>query len=96
MEYVFASAGGRAWIEAMSWIVAFFVAFFVLGAFVSVPLFALFYLRFSGKTSWLSAGIYAVVSGPADLPDVPRARVHPAADRRLPVHAVLIGLREHR
>ena len=63
MEYVFASAGGRAWIEALSWIVAFFVAFFTLGAFLSVPLFALLYLRFSGKTSWLSAVIYAVVTG---------------------------------
>ena len=63
MEYVFASAGGRAWLEALSWIVAFFVAFFTLGAFLSVPLFALLYLRFSGRTSWLSAVIYAVVTG---------------------------------
>ena len=63
MEYVFASAGGRAWLEAMSWIVVFFIAFFALGAFLSVPIFAFFYLRFSGGTSWLSAGIYAVVSG---------------------------------
>ena len=63
MEYVFASAGGRAWIEALAWIVVFFVAFFTLGAFLSVPLFALLYLRFSGRTSWLSAGIYAVVTG---------------------------------
>jgi hypothetical protein len=63
MEYVFASAGGRAWLEALSWIVAFFVAFFALGAFLSVPLFALLYLRFSGRTSWLSAVIYAVVTG---------------------------------
>lgn len=63
MEYVFASAGGRAWLEAMAWIVVFFVAFFVVGAFLSVPLFALFYLRLSGGTSWLSAVSYAVVSG---------------------------------
>lgn len=63
MEYVFATAGGRAWLAALSWIVAFFVAFFVLGAFVSVPLFAFFYLRFSGRASWLAAGIYAAVTG---------------------------------
>ena len=63
MEYVFATAGGRAWLEALSWIVVFFIAFFVLGAFVSVPLFALLYLKFSGRTSWLSAAIYAVVTG---------------------------------
>lgn len=63
MEYVFASAGRRAWFEALAWITFFFVAFFALGAFVSVPLFALLYLRFSGGASWLSAGTYAVVSG---------------------------------
>jgi hypothetical protein len=63
MEYVFATAGGRAWLAALSWIVAFFVAFFVLGAFVSVPLFAFLYLRFSGRASWLAAGIYAAVTG---------------------------------
>ena len=63
MEYVFATAGGRAWFEALSWIAFFFLAFFVLGAFASVPLFALFYLRFPGRTSWLSASLYAVVTG---------------------------------
>jgi hypothetical protein len=63
MEYVFASAGGRAWVEALAWIVAFFIAFFVLGAFLAVPLFAFFYLRFSGRTSWLAAIIYAAVTG---------------------------------
>jgi hypothetical protein len=63
MEYVFATAGGRAWIEAIAWIAVFFLSFFVLGAFITVPLFALVYLRFSGKASWLSAGIYAAVTG---------------------------------
>ena len=63
MEYVFASADGRAWLEALSWIVVFFVAFFALGAFLAVPLFALFYLRLSGGASWLAAGIYAAVTG---------------------------------
>ena len=63
MEYVFATAGGRAWAEALFWIVVFFVAFFAVGAFLSVPLFALVYLRFSGKTSWLAAVIYAAVTG---------------------------------
>ncbi len=63
MEYVFATAGGRAWLAALAWIVAFFVSFFVIGAFVSVPLFAFLYLRFSGGTSWLAAAIYAAVTG---------------------------------
>jgi hypothetical protein len=63
MEYVFASAGGRAWGAAIAWIVAFFVAFFVLGVFIAVPLFALIYLKFSGRASWLAAAIYAAVTG---------------------------------
>jgi hypothetical protein len=63
MEYVFATAGGRAWAEALAWIVGFFVAFAVLGTFITVPLFALVYLRFAGKASWLSAAIYALVTG---------------------------------
>lgn len=63
MEYAFASAGGRKWAASLAWITAFFVLFFVLGAYITVPLFALVYLRFAGKESWLSAAIYAVVVG---------------------------------
>ena len=63
LEYVFASAGGRAWASALAWIATFFVSFFVLGAFLTVPLFAVLYLRFSGKTSWLASVIYAVITG---------------------------------
>lgn len=63
MEYVFATAGGRAWGAALAWIVAFFVAFIALGVFIAVPLFALLYLKFSGRASWLAAAIYAGVTG---------------------------------
>jgi len=63
MEYVFASAGGRAWAEALGWIVAFFVSFFVLGAYITVPLFALIYLIIAGKAKWWAAALYAVVTG---------------------------------
>jgi hypothetical protein len=63
MEYAFASAGGRAWGAALLWIVAFFVAFFVLGVFVAVPLFALVYLRVAGEAPWLGAVLYAIVTG---------------------------------
>lgn len=63
MEYAFASAGGRAWVAALLWIVAFFVAFFVLGVFIAVPAFALVYLRTAGKASWLAAVLYALVTG---------------------------------
>lgn len=63
MEYVFASAGGRAWAAAIAWIAAFFIAFFVFGAYITVPLFAFVYLRFSGRASWLASAIYAAVTG---------------------------------
>jgi len=63
MEYVFASASGRAWASALAWIVAFFVCFFVLGAFITVPVFAFIYLRFAGRASWLAAALYAIVTG---------------------------------
>lgn len=63
MEYVFASAGGRTWAASLAWIAAFFVLFFILGAYITVPLFALFYLKFAGKASWLAAAIYSVVVG---------------------------------
>jgi hypothetical protein len=63
MEYIFASASGRSWLAALAWIVTFFIAFFVVGVFVAVPLFALIYLKVAGKASWLSAVIYAIVTG---------------------------------
>ncbi|MDP9391784.1 MAG: hypothetical protein M3P89_10465 [Actinomycetota bacterium] len=63
MEYVFATAGGRAWSAAIAWVVAFFVAFFALGVFVAVPLFALLYLRFSGGASWRASIVYAAITG---------------------------------
>jgi hypothetical protein len=63
LESVFATAGGRAWGAALAWIIAFFVSFFVLGAFITVPLFAFVYLRFAGKASWWASAAYAVVSG---------------------------------
>ena len=63
LEYVFATAGWRRWASSLAWITAFFVSFFVLGAYITVPLFALVYLRFAGKASWWAAALYAVVTG---------------------------------
>ncbi|GAB4079144.1 tripartite tricarboxylate transporter TctB family protein [Modestobacter muralis] len=63
MEYVFASAGGRSWAEAMAWVTAFFVSFFVLGAYITVPVYAFAYLLVAGKAKWWAALIYAVVTG---------------------------------
>lgn len=63
LEYVFATAGGRTWAEALAWIAGFFVCLWLLGVFVTVPLFAFAYLRVSGDAGWLGAAIYSIVTG---------------------------------
>lgn len=59
VEYVFAHAGGRAWAASLAWVTAFFVGLYVLGLFVTAPLFALGYLRFSVRRSWVFSLVYA-------------------------------------
>lgn len=63
IEYVFGTAGGRAWAAALGWVTAFFVALWLVGVYVTVPLFAFVYLKVAGRTSWLGAVIYAAVAG---------------------------------
>lgn len=63
IEYVFATAGRRAWAGALAWIVVFFVLLWLLGVFVTVPIFALLYLKVAGKASWVSSALYAIVLG---------------------------------
>jgi hypothetical protein len=65
VEYVFASAGGRAWSAALAWIAGFFASLWLLGAAPTVPAFALLYLRLAGGTSWRAAAVYAVGAGVA-------------------------------
>lgn len=63
LEYVFATAGRRAWGAALGWVAGFFLALWLFGVLIAVPVFALLYLRFAGKASWSSAAIYAAVVG---------------------------------
>jgi hypothetical protein len=60
-EYVFATAGTRAWVTALLWIAAFLILTGILGIFFSSGIFALFYLRWGARKSWKFSGIYAVV-----------------------------------
>jgi hypothetical protein len=62
VEYVFAHASGRAWAGSLAWIAAFFVGLYVVGLFVIAPLFALTYLRFSVRRSWVFSVAYAAVT----------------------------------
>jgi tripartite tricarboxylate transporter TctB family protein len=63
LEYVFGTAGVRAWTAAVAWVAAFFVGLWFVGVYVTVPLFAFAYLRTAGKASWPAAGLYAAVAG---------------------------------
>lgn len=60
-EYVFATAGTRAWVTVLLWLAAFLIMTGLLGIFVSSGIFALFYLRWGAHKSWKFSGIYAVV-----------------------------------
>ncbi|MGY1815121.1 tripartite tricarboxylate transporter TctB family protein [Blastococcus sp. SYSU D00820] len=62
VEYIFATAGTGAWLRSLAWVAAFFVGLYVVGLLVTAPVFALLYLRFSARTSWLVSGVYAVVT----------------------------------
>jgi len=59
---VFATASGAEWLAAAGWMAAFFVMFWLLGALVTVPLFAVMYLLVVARQSPALAGSYALVS----------------------------------
>lgn len=48
--------------SALVWAVAFFVSLWMLGLVVTVPLFALVYLRFAAGESWPKAAVYAAAT----------------------------------
>jgi len=59
---VFTTASGAEWRSAVAWMTAFFAMFWLLGALVTVPLFAVLYLVAVSRQSVMAAGAYAVVS----------------------------------
>ncbi|MCI2418389.1 tripartite tricarboxylate transporter TctB family protein [Saccharopolyspora sp. K220] len=61
VDYVFATAGRRAWTAALAWAAAFFVALYVVGLLIAAPLFSFCYLRFAARRSWLFSLVYAAV-----------------------------------
>jgi hypothetical protein len=63
VEYVFQTAGPRRWASALAWIAGFFVLLYVVGLFITAPVFSLLYLRFAGGRTWLLSAVYAVVAG---------------------------------
>lgn len=59
---VFATASRAQWLSALSWMGAFFAMLWLLGALVTVPLFALVYLLAASRESPWLAGSYALAS----------------------------------
>ncbi|MGH3743140.1 MAG: hypothetical protein ACRDT1_17670, partial [Micromonosporaceae bacterium] len=62
IEYVFGTASGREWAAALAWGLGFFALLWIVGVFITVPVFCFAYLRFAGRTSWLAASVYAAVA----------------------------------
>ncbi|WP_328418486.1 tripartite tricarboxylate transporter TctB family protein [Micromonospora sp. NBC_00389] len=61
LQYAFETASAREWAVALSYLVAFFVALYVLGLYFTAPLFAVAYLRHQAKASWVLSVVYAAV-----------------------------------
>ena len=59
---VFATASRTQWLSALRWMGTFFVMLWLLGALVTVPLFALVYLLAAARESPVLAGSYALAS----------------------------------
>lgn len=59
---VFAAATRAEWLSALGWMTTFFVMLWLLGALVTVPLFALVYLLAASRESPVMAGSYALAS----------------------------------
>ncbi|MCU1546178.1 MAG: hypothetical protein JWP30_1278 [Homoserinimonas sp.] len=61
VEYVFATAGRKAWLHAMGWAALFLLLTVLLGLFAASGIFALTYLHWGGGRTWRFSIIYAVV-----------------------------------
>jgi hypothetical protein len=59
---VFATATRAEWLSAIGWMAAFFLIFWLLGALIAVPLFAVVYLLAVPRSSPILAGVYALAS----------------------------------
>jgi len=59
--YIFTVAGKKAWANALIWIGAFFLLTYIAGIYLAGAIFAVSYLRFGAKKSWVFSIVYATV-----------------------------------
>lgn len=62
-EYAFATACPEEWRIALGFFLGFFIALYLLGLYLTAPLFTLVYLRREAKVSWGFAVGYSVILG---------------------------------
>ncbi|HKY50668.1 MAG TPA: tripartite tricarboxylate transporter TctB family protein [Candidatus Limnocylindria bacterium] len=48
--------------SALAWAAAFFVSLWALGLVITIPLFAIIYLRLAAREAWPKAALYAIVA----------------------------------
>lgn len=60
IDYVYATAGRRAWVSSILWVAAFLVLTVALGLFIASCIFSFMYLRWNAGKSWTFSGVYAV------------------------------------
>jgi hypothetical protein len=63
VEYVFEHASRSEWAQSLAWLSGFFLSLYLIGLFVTAPLFAVAYLRTSAGSSWKVSVTYALVVG---------------------------------
>jgi hypothetical protein len=63
LEYVFESASRSEWFRVLAWVAGFFVALYLLGAVVAIPVFTVLYLLVEARTTVVVAAVYAAVLG---------------------------------
>lgn len=63
LDYAFGKATRRSWLAALGWSFGFFSMLWLLGVFITVPVYSFAYLRISGNAGWISSAIYALTAG---------------------------------
>ena len=62
-SHVFGDVGSAEWIAVVLWLSGFFGALWMFGLYVGIALFAVPYLRFVARASWVVSLLYPLVLG---------------------------------
>lgn len=62
IEYIFSTADTKTWLQALGWITTFFAGLWLLGLYITAPLFSAVYVAVVGRMRWWAALLYGVVA----------------------------------